>query len=73
MNILKVIAFILGLYLAYIILLPLLNFLLGIGFWIFKILIYIGAALLVFHLLFKLIFGIDFSELILGPRWRNRF
>ncbi|ADY56371.1 hypothetical protein Sgly_2078 [Syntrophobotulus glycolicus DSM 8271] len=72
-TLLKVLLLVFGLYLAYIVLIPLLGFLLGIGYWMMKILIYLAAGLFVFHLLLKLLFGVNFSEIIFGPDWRNRF
>jgi len=61
----KIILFILALYLAYILLKPLLNFLLGISFWLIKIVVFLFAAFLVIHFFLKIIFNIDLFKLSL--------
>lgn len=65
----KILIFFIALFLAYLILKPLLNVLLGISFWIFKVLVFIGAGFLVIHLFLKIIFDIDLIYLIFGRRW----
>jgi len=55
----KIVLFILALYLAYIILRPLLNILLGISFWLIKVIVFLLAAVFVIHFFLKIIFNID--------------
>jgi len=55
----KVVLFILALYLSYIILRPLLNVLIGISFWLIKIVIFFIVAFLVIHFFLKVIFNLD--------------
>lgn len=70
-NIAKIIIFLLALYLAYLILRPLLSVLLGISFWIIKLVIFLAAGFLVIHLFLKLIFDIDLIQMIFGRNWRR--
>lgn len=55
----KVVLFILALYLSYIILRSLLNVLIGISFWLIKIVIFFIVAFLVIHFFLKVIFNLD--------------
>ena len=55
----KVVLFILALYLSYIILRPLLNVLIGISFWLIKMVIFFIVAFLVIHFFLKVIFNLD--------------
>lgn len=68
-NLAKIFIFIVALYLAYLIIRPLLSVLLGIGFWIIKLAIILTVGFLVIHLFLKLIFGIDLIHMIFGRRW----
>lgn len=67
----KILLFVLALYLAFIILKPLLNFLLGISFWLIKVIVFITTAFLIIHLFLKLIFDIDLFQIIWGRSWRR--
>jgi len=68
---LKVIIFLAALYVAYLLLKPLLSVLLGISFWIIKAVVFIAVAVLVIHLFLRIIFGIDlFRNLGLRNRWK---
>ncbi|NLI93652.1 MAG: hypothetical protein GX434_16110 [Peptococcaceae bacterium] len=67
--ILKIIVFIVALYLAFIILKPLLTFLLGIGFWLIKVIVFIAATFFVIHFSLKLIFQFDLIHMIFGRNW----
>ncbi len=71
-NILRLLIFLVALYFAYRILKPLLIVLLGISFWIIKVIVFIAAALLVVHLSLKLIFGIDLLRNIGIRSWWNK-
>lgn len=64
-TVVKVVIFCLALYLAFLILRPVLSFLLGIGFWVLKVLVFVTVALLVVHLFLRLIFNIDLLGIIL--------
>jgi len=55
----RIILFGLALYLAYIILKPLLMVLLSVSFWLIKVVVFLAVAVLVIHLFLKIIFGID--------------
>lgn len=66
--IVRIFVFLLALYLAYIILRPLLSILLGIGFWVIKVFVFIAVALLVIHLFLKLLFGVDLFYSVFGRR-----
>ena len=68
-NIAKILIFILALYLAYLVLRPLLSIVLGLSFWIIKLAIFLTVAFLVIHLFLKLIFRIDLIYLIFGRSW----
>lgn len=57
--IIKLVLFIAALYVSYRILKPLLSIILGISFWVIKLLVFIAVALLIVHLFLKIIFGID--------------
>ncbi|NLL52538.1 MAG: hypothetical protein GX248_07540 [Peptococcaceae bacterium] len=57
--IIKLVLFIAALYVSYRILKPLLSIILGISFWVIKLLVFIAVGLLIVHLFLKLIFGID--------------
>ena len=70
-NIAKIIIFVLALYLAYLILRPLLSVLLGISFWIIKLVIFLAVGFLVIHLFLKIIFDIDLIQMIFGRNWRR--
>lgn len=70
-NIAKIIIFLLALYLAYLILRPLLSVLLGISFWIIKLIIFLVVGFLVIHLFLKIIFNIDLIQMIFGRNWRR--
>jgi len=70
-TLVRILIFIIALYLAYIILKPLLSLLLGIGFWLIKILVFIAAAFLVVHLFLKLIFQVDLLQIVFGRSWRR--
>jgi len=61
---LKVLIFLLAIYVAFLILRPLLIILLGISFWIIKILVFLAVAILVIHLFLRLIFGINLLQKI---------
>ena len=65
----KILIFIIALYIAYFILKPLLSVLLGVGFWVIKIIVFLTVALLV-HLFLKIIFEIDLLRLVFGRNWR---
>lgn len=65
----KVLIFMLCLYLAYLVLKPLLGIILSIGFWIIKVAVVVFISLLVLHLLLRIIFKIDLLEIIFGVRW----
>lgn len=67
----RILIFIIALYLAYIILKPLLGLLLGISFWLIKILVFIAAAFIVVHLFLKLIFQVDLMQALFGRSWRR--
>ena len=67
--IIRIFIFLIALYLAYIILRPLLSVLLGIGFWVIKVFVFIAVALLVIHLFLKLIFRIDLFYTVFGKSW----
>ncbi|KUO67014.1 MAG: hypothetical protein APF84_17640 [Gracilibacter sp. BRH_c7a] len=71
LNIAKILFFLVALYLAYLILRPLLTVLLGISFWIIKFVIFIAVGFLVIHLFLKLIFAIDLIHMIFGRNWRR--
>jgi len=65
----KILIFFIALFLAYLILKPLLSVLLSLGFWVFKVIVFIGAGLIIIHLFLKIIFDIDLIYLIFGRRW----
>jgi|GEM_PF-2052905 len=65
----KILIFILCIYLAYLVLKPLLGIILSIGFWIIKVAVVVFISLLVLHLLLRIIFKIDLLEIIFGVRW----
>lgn len=69
LTIVKIVVFALCIYLAFLILRPLLAIILGIGFWIIKVAVIIAVCLLVVHILLRLIFKIDLVSLIFGVRW----
>lgn len=64
----KILIFLVALYLAYLILRPLLSVLLGIGFWVIKVLVSLTVAFLIVHLFLKLIFDIDLFHKLFGRR-----
>lgn len=68
---LKVLVFLLALYLAYLILRPVLAVLLSFSFWIIKLVIFMAVGFLVVHLFLKLIFDIDLIYMIFGRNWRR--
>lgn len=70
LAVLKIILFLGALYLSYLILKPLLFFLLGIGFWLLRILIYIAVAILVVHLFLRLIFKVNLLDKFL-KKWKK--
>jgi len=70
-TIFKVLIFILALYLAYLILRPLLSLLLGIGFWFIKVIVFIAVAFIVIHLFLKIIFHIDLFERVMSRSTRR--
>ncbi len=70
-TIVKILLFVLALYLAYVILRPLLSILLGIGFWVVKVIVFVTVALIVIHLFLKIIFQVDLFQIILGKSWRR--
>lgn len=70
-TVIKILLFILALYLAYVILRPLLSILLGIGFWVVKVMVFLTAALIVIHLFLKMIFQVDLFQIIFGRGWRR--
>lgn len=70
-TLVRILIFIIALYLAYIILKPLLSLFLGVGFWLIKILVFIAAAFIVVHLFLKLIFQVDLMRTIFGRSWRR--
>jgi hypothetical protein len=67
----KVLIFIIALYVAFIILRPLLALLLGISFWLIKLIVFIAAAFFVIHFALKIIFQIDLIRMIFGGNWRR--
>lgn len=68
-TIAKVVIFALCICLAYLILRPLLGIILGISFWIIRVVVIVAVALLVLVLLLRLIFKIDILYRIFGIRW----
>lgn len=70
-TLVRILIFVIALYVAYLILRPLLTVLLGIGFWVIKILVFITVALLVVHLFLKLIFEIDLIQIVFGRSWKR--
>ena len=68
-NIIKVLIFIAAVYIAYKILKPLLIVLLGISFWIVKVVVFVAVAIIIIHLFLKLIFGIDLFQRIGIRNW----
>ena len=71
MNIAKILIFLIALYLAYLILRPLLAVLLGVSFWIIKLVVFLAVGFLVIHLFLKLIFEIDLIYRIFGRNWQR--
>lgn len=67
----KILILVFALYIAFLVLRPLLNVLLGLSFWLIKILVFITVAFFVIHLFLKLLFGIDLINLLLGQRWNR--
>lgn len=69
-TLLRFFVFIVALYLAYLILKPLLTILLGIGFWVIKFIVFIAVTVLVIHIFLKLIFKVDLLHSVFGRSWR---
>ncbi|NLM21360.1 MAG: hypothetical protein GX207_06380 [Peptococcaceae bacterium] len=68
--VIKLVIFIAALYVSYRVLKPLLSIILGISFWIIKLLVFIAVGLLLVHLFLKLIFGIDLWQKLKNNSWR---
>ncbi|MFA6808472.1 MAG: hypothetical protein WCR27_05715 [Eubacteriales bacterium] len=66
----KIVIFLLALYLAYLVLRPLLGLLLNLSFWLIKVIIFITVGFIVVHLFAKIIFDIDLFKLIIGRNQR---
>ncbi|RNC29740.1 MAG: hypothetical protein AWM53_00358 [Candidatus Dichloromethanomonas elyunquensis] len=67
----KVFIFIVALDLAFIILKPLLTFLLGISFWLIKMVVFIAATFFVIYFSLKIIFQFDLIDAIFGRKLRR--
>ena len=60
----KIFIFLIALYFAYLILRPLLSILLGVGFLVIKVIVFLTVTLLVIHLFLHLIFGISMLTIV---------
>lgn len=69
LTIAKIVIFALCISLAYLVLKPVLAIILGIGFWVIRVVVIIAVCLLVLHLLLRLIFKVDLVYLLFGLRW----
>jgi hypothetical protein len=69
-TLVKILIFFIALYVAYFVLKPLLNVLLGVGFWVIKIIVFLTVTVLVVHFFLKIIFEIDLLRLVFGRNWR---
>lgn len=68
----KILILILGIYVSALILSKLFTWIFVILFALIKAVAFIVAGILILHFFLKLLFGYDFLQVILGPRFRRR-